>query len=73
MFWIFLEFFYLRNRMSNKKNSKQILNKFITNESKVVENIYFLFFWGARPGSASGCFKKATQTPNAGHPILELF
>jgi hypothetical protein len=31
---------------------------------------YFeLFFvWGALPGSA-GCFKKATETPNAGHPI----
>jgi hypothetical protein len=27
-----------------------------------------LFVWGASPGSA-GCFKKATQTPNAGHPI----
>jgi hypothetical protein len=28
---------------------------------------------GARPGSASGCFKKATQIPKAGHPILKLF
>jgi hypothetical protein len=25
------------------------------------------FVWGASPGTA-GCFKKATQTPNAGHP-----
>jgi hypothetical protein len=28
----------------------------------------FFFVWGASPGSA-GCFKKATETPNAGHPI----
>jgi hypothetical protein len=28
----------------------------------------FCFVWGASPGSA-GCFNKATQTPNAGHPI----
>jgi hypothetical protein len=27
---------------------------------------------GARPGSASGCFKKATQIPKAGHPILDF-
>jgi hypothetical protein len=37
-------------------------DKKITKESKVV-------YGGALPGSASGCFKKATQTPNAGHPI----
>jgi hypothetical protein len=29
----------------------------------------FLFLFGASPGSV-GCFKKATQTPKAGHPIL---
>jgi hypothetical protein len=33
----------------------------------------FFFYYslgrGARPGSASGCFKKATQIPKAGHPI----
>jgi hypothetical protein len=33
--------------------------------------LFYLFFWGASPGSA-GCFKKATQTPNAGHIILEI-
>jgi hypothetical protein len=27
-------------------------------------------FLGARPGSASGCFKKATQIPKVGHPIF---
>jgi hypothetical protein len=47
---------------TNKKFKK--IN--ITNESKVV---YFYFLGGAQPGSASGCFKKATQIPNAGHPI----
>jgi hypothetical protein len=26
------------------------------------------FVWGASPGSA-GCYKKATEPPNAGHPI----
>jgi hypothetical protein len=36
---------------------------------KQFKNILFLFFWGARPGSASGCLKKATQIPKAGHPI----
>jgi hypothetical protein len=30
-------------------------------------------FGGAWPASASGCFKKATQTPNARHPISNLF
>jgi hypothetical protein len=41
------------------------------NESKVAQNKYILFFEGrrARSGTASGCFKKATETPNAGHPI----
>jgi hypothetical protein len=39
------------------------------NESKVVQKYTILFFWGGRPGSASGCFKKATQIPKAGHPI----
>jgi hypothetical protein len=29
----------------------------------------FYFLRGARPGTASGCFKKASETPNAGHPI----
>jgi hypothetical protein len=31
--------------------------------------------WGAWPDSASGCFKKATQTPNAGHRtcLLQTF
>jgi hypothetical protein len=29
------------------------------------------FVWGASPGSA-GCFKKATQTPSAGHPISRV-
>jgi hypothetical protein len=29
----------------------------------------FYFFLGARPGSASGCLKKATQIPKARHPI----
>jgi hypothetical protein len=43
----------------------------ITIDSKVVQkNIYFMFL-GARPGSASGCFKKATQIPKAGHRLLE--
>jgi hypothetical protein len=28
---------------------------------------------GARPGSASGCFKKATQIPKAGHPIFDQY
>jgi hypothetical protein len=37
----------------------------------------YQFFWfrnlGALPGNA-GCFKKATKTPNAGHPIcLDFF
>jgi hypothetical protein len=32
--------------------------------------LFFYFLRGARPGTASGCLKKATQTPNAGHPIL---
>jgi hypothetical protein len=27
------------------------------------------FVWGASPGS-TGCFYRATQTPNVGHPIL---
>jgi hypothetical protein len=62
MFWIFLEFFYLRNRMSNKKNSKQILNKFITNESKVVENIYFYFF-GALGQAAHQAVSKKLPKP----------
>jgi restriction endonuclease S subunit len=26
----------------------------------------FYFLRGARPGTASGCFKRATETPNAG-------
>jgi hypothetical protein len=30
--------------------------------------IFFFFVGDALLGSA-GCFKKATQTPNAGHPI----
>jgi hypothetical protein len=30
-------------------------------------------FLGARPGSASGCLKKATQTPIAEHPIYKIF
>jgi hypothetical protein len=58
-----------------KKNSKKIL-KIINIKSqmnlKVAQKIYILFFEGrgARPGTASGCLKKATETPNAGHPIL---
>jgi hypothetical protein len=31
----------------------------------------FIFVYGASPGSA-GCFKKVTETPNAGHPIYIL-
>jgi hypothetical protein len=41
----------------------------MTNESKVDQIYIFYFSRGARPGTASGCFKKATQTPKAGHPI----
>jgi hypothetical protein len=37
---------------------------------KYFKNILLSFFWGARTASASGCFKKATQSPKAGHPIL---
>jgi hypothetical protein len=29
----------------------------------------FFFVWGALLGSA-GCLKKATKTPNAGHPFI---
>jgi hypothetical protein len=44
-----------------------------TFDSFVIFYLCFLFVWGASPGSA-GCFKKATQTPNAGHPIfISLF
>jgi hypothetical protein len=39
---------------------KKSLKNHKCNESKV-------FFGGARPGSASGCFKKATQATNTGH------
>jgi hypothetical protein len=61
---------------NNKNNNNKVKSKplelrsrvKITNESKVAQNIYFYFFGGARPGSASGCFKKATQIPKAGHP-----
>jgi hypothetical protein len=40
---------------------------------KYFKNISFLFFWGARPGSALGCLKKATQIPKTGHPISANF
>jgi hypothetical protein len=40
---------------------------------KVVQNIYFIFWWArAQPGSASGCFKKATQTPNCQFAMLDI-
>jgi hypothetical protein len=32
----------------------------------------FIFLEGARPGSASGCFKNATQIPKAGHFDFDL-
>jgi hypothetical protein len=46
--------------------------KKITNESKVVKKYLFLFLFfggrGARPGSASGCFKKKQPNP----PMLDI-
>jgi hypothetical protein len=52
----------------NSKNSKSLIkdHKLIKSSSK----IYIVYFFGgARPGSATGCLKKVTQTPNTGHPI----
>jgi hypothetical protein len=37
--------------------------------SQINHKYIYLFFWGSQPASSSGCFEKATQTPNAGHPI----
>jgi hypothetical protein len=45
-------------------NKKSQMNK------KVVQKIYFYFLGGIRPGSASGCFKKATQ--RAKPPMLDI-
>jgi hypothetical protein len=57
-----------QNKNYEKKNyEKKKIHKWIKSSSKIY--IYFLFFLGARPGSASGCFKKATQIPKAWHPI----
>jgi hypothetical protein len=48
-------------------------NKFqkITNESKESQKKFF--GGGARPGRFAGCFKHATDTPNAGHRQIYLF
>jgi hypothetical protein len=58
---------------TKKKSEKNLKNKShylkITNESKVAQNIYYYILRVARPGTASGCLIKATETPNAGHPI----
>jgi hypothetical protein len=35
-------------------------------KSSLVMVYIFYFLGGARPGSASGCFKNATQIPKAG-------
>jgi hypothetical protein len=56
----FFKKFFKKIKIKNKKSQMN---------QKKFKNILFLFFWGARPGSASGCLKKATQIPKAGHPI----
>jgi hypothetical protein len=45
-----------------KKNKKNIF------ELLLIQLLFVIFVWGASPGSA-GCFKNATQTPNAGHRL----
>jgi hypothetical protein len=45
-----------------KKNSKK--SQIIIKKSQMNQK-------GAWPGSASGCLKKATQIPKAGHPIYQ--
>jgi hypothetical protein len=51
---------------------KKIINKksLIKNHKWIKSSTQYIFFIFARPGSASGCFKKATQNPNAGHLIF---
>jgi hypothetical protein len=65
-----------KNKNNNKVKSKPLELRSrvkITNESKVAQKIFiFYILRGARPGTASGCFKKATETPNAGHPISNI-
>jgi predicted membrane protein len=58
-------------KLKKKKKKSLIKNHKCNDESKVVQK-NIIFFGCARPGSASGCFKKAIQIPKAGHPICSI-
>jgi hypothetical protein len=59
---------YPKQTKNSKKFKKiKIINKKSQMNQKYFKDIFFSF-WGALH-----CFKKATQTPNAGHPIFMNF
>jgi hypothetical protein len=60
----------LPGRAPQKNNNYIFLNYFwFINDFYFLEFFLNNFLGGASPGSA-GCFKKPTQIPNAGHPII---